>query len=254
MTRPALITTSWDDGHPLDLRLAELLCRYGATGTFYIPTHYSGIARMSRAELVTLRGMGMELGSHTRTHPRMHRLPAQAVLSELRDSKAYLEDLLGEEVRAFCYPEGKFTARLVPYIVQAGYQLARTSLAFHTSFDFDPRLMPVGLQFWRHSRHVLLRHALLEANFRGAANWIRYWGAEHRPGKLAQSMLAHVERAGGVVHLWGHSWELEKAGLWRELDETLRRFTQNGPVRFGTNSDVAKLSTHAKPELNSVYA
>ena len=31
------ITTSWDDGHPLDLRVAELLTKYGLHGTFYIP-------------------------------------------------------------------------------------------------------------------------------------------------------------------------------------------------------------------------
>ncbi len=32
-----IITTSWDDGHPLDLKLAELLQRYAIPATFYIP-------------------------------------------------------------------------------------------------------------------------------------------------------------------------------------------------------------------------
>jgi hypothetical protein len=36
MTFPCL-TTSWDDGHPLDFRVADLLSKYGLTGTFYIP-------------------------------------------------------------------------------------------------------------------------------------------------------------------------------------------------------------------------
>ena len=31
------ITTSWDDGHPLDLRVAELLSEYHLQGTFYVP-------------------------------------------------------------------------------------------------------------------------------------------------------------------------------------------------------------------------
>lgn len=30
-----IITTSWDDGHPLDLKIAELLDKYGINGTFY---------------------------------------------------------------------------------------------------------------------------------------------------------------------------------------------------------------------------
>jgi len=32
----AIITTSWDDGHPLDLKLAELLGEYDIPATFYI--------------------------------------------------------------------------------------------------------------------------------------------------------------------------------------------------------------------------
>ena len=32
-----IITTSWDDGHPLDFKLAELLNKYNLKGTFYIP-------------------------------------------------------------------------------------------------------------------------------------------------------------------------------------------------------------------------
>ena len=40
MKASALVTTSWDDGHPLDIRLAEMLARYGVLGTFYIPMHY----------------------------------------------------------------------------------------------------------------------------------------------------------------------------------------------------------------------
>jgi len=33
------ITTSWDDGHVLDMRLASLLTHYGFKGTFYISPH-----------------------------------------------------------------------------------------------------------------------------------------------------------------------------------------------------------------------
>ena len=33
----AIVTTSWDDGHPLDLKLAELLGRYHIPTTFCIP-------------------------------------------------------------------------------------------------------------------------------------------------------------------------------------------------------------------------
>ena len=31
-----IVTTSWDDGHKLDLKLAKLLKKYGVPATFYI--------------------------------------------------------------------------------------------------------------------------------------------------------------------------------------------------------------------------
>ena len=37
MSGGVTITTSWDDGHQLDLRVAELLTKYRLHGTFYIP-------------------------------------------------------------------------------------------------------------------------------------------------------------------------------------------------------------------------
>ena len=250
----AVITTSWDDGHPMDLRLAELLARYGLKGTFYIPVADPLVPRMSRAQIREVARMGMEIGSHTQTHPRIHRLEEAAVLRELRESKAYLEDLLGLEVPAFCYPEGKFSNRNLALIDQAGYKLARTTVGFRTDLGFDPRLMPVGLQFWRHSRRTLLQHALVQRNFRGAANWMRLWKGEHDPERLAESMLQHIRKAGGVLHIWGHSWELEQGGLWLALEETLKRMSASGPLFSLTNSQVADLVIQSKAPQQSVYA
>ena len=37
MNRKLVVTTSWDDGYPADLRVAELLAKHGVAGTFYVP-------------------------------------------------------------------------------------------------------------------------------------------------------------------------------------------------------------------------
>ena len=50
------ITTSWDDGHPMDLRVAELLTRSGLPGTFYVPPSNSR-PTLSTAEI---RGLSQE--------------------------------------------------------------------------------------------------------------------------------------------------------------------------------------------------
>src|SRR4051794_9293081 len=44
--------------------------------------------------------------------------------------------------------------------------------------------------------------------------------------KLVQSLLCRALERGGVFHLWGHSWELERTGQWQRLEEVLRFMSQ----------------------------
>src|SRR4051812_36730612 len=65
-----LVTTSWDDGDPGDLRLAEELAEFGLHGTFYLCREFNGRPRLSDAQIRELAAIpGVEVGSHTLTHP-----------------------------------------------------------------------------------------------------------------------------------------------------------------------------------------
>ena len=67
-----IVTTSWDDGDPADLRVAELLAARKLPGTFYIPVkghHHS--TRMNAAEMLELDGQGFEIGAHGVSHPNL---------------------------------------------------------------------------------------------------------------------------------------------------------------------------------------
>ena len=174
----ASFTSSWDDGHPLDLRVADLLVRYGTKGTFYIPSRQSGLPILSDREIRSLRGMGMEIGAHTMTHATLTSLHPDRIRQEARDGKRWLEDILGEPVGAFCFPRGKFNASACRIIEECGYQLARTTVAFRTERDFPPFQMPVSFQFVRHSRQIHVRHALKEGNWKGLCRWLSSWQAE----------------------------------------------------------------------------
>src|SRR6478752_4779892 len=93
-----LVTTSWDDGHPLDLRTAERLRYHGLTGTFYATARSSKRLRLPVTELRELAAMGVEIGSHTVTHPVLTTLDEQCIFRELDESKKILEDQLGRPV------------------------------------------------------------------------------------------------------------------------------------------------------------
>jgi peptidoglycan/xylan/chitin deacetylase (PgdA/CDA1 family) len=235
---PAVVTTSWDDGHPLDVRAAELLASYGLRGTFYVPVTYSEYPRLDNQQILALRRLGMEVGSHTMTHAELTRLDDAALRRELVDSKHYLEDLLGEPVPAFCYPRGHFNRRLCALVAEAGYQLGRTTVAFRTDYEFDPIRMPVGFQFVPHSYQIHVRHALKEGNVKGLIDWHRLWGRERDLVRLSTRMLEHVLESGGILHIWAHSWEIEEAGLWQSLEETCKFVAGCRGITPCTNSQV----------------
>lgn len=61
---------------------------------------------MSSNEVRALCSAGMELGSHTRSHPILSGLSEREAESEIEQGKADLEAILGEAVTSFAYPNG----------------------------------------------------------------------------------------------------------------------------------------------------
>jgi len=55
------IKFSFDDGCKEDIRIAELLKKYGFVGTFYIPSN----CKLTTVEIQKLDSLGMEVGGHT---------------------------------------------------------------------------------------------------------------------------------------------------------------------------------------------
>lgn len=232
-----LVTTSWDDGHSLDLRTAGLLARHGIKGTFYAPVNYNKRQVLTSSELHELRSMQMEIGSHTVSHPVLTQLRAEDIFREMRESRERLEQLLGEPVTSFCYPKGKFNATAVSLVSKAGYRLARTTVEFRQETGFDPARMPVSCQFFPQTRRVRVKHALQEGNWKGLAEWLAPLRAENDLLRLTRLLFDRVMDKGGIFHIWGHSWQLEDFGLWGKLEELLSYVARRPGVAYVSNTE-----------------
>ena len=62
---------------------------------------------LTSPEVKALRQAGMQIGAHTVSHPILARLTQAQAHQEIAGSKRYLEQLLGERVGLFAYPNGK---------------------------------------------------------------------------------------------------------------------------------------------------
>jgi glycosyltransferase involved in cell wall biosynthesis len=73
-------------------------------------------------ELVSLRDAGWEIGSHTRTHPRLTELDDAELAAELEGSRAELSERLGAPPAAIAYPYGDVDDRVAAAARAAGYR------------------------------------------------------------------------------------------------------------------------------------
>lgn len=119
-----LVILTFDDGHISNFTEAvPLLERYGFRAIFFITTDLIGRSNMvGRDHLVEMAKRGMEIGSHTVTHAIPVLLSEQQLERELVESKATLEDLLGQPVCSISSPTGFHDARMKPLARQAGYE------------------------------------------------------------------------------------------------------------------------------------
>src|SRR4029077_18107218 len=100
MKPAAYITTSWDDGHPLDLRIADMLAKYGLDGTFYVPRG----AENDTMALDQIRKLScaFEIGAHTLDHVVLTRATEEEAWRQIGGSKSWLEDVTGLPCLMFC--------------------------------------------------------------------------------------------------------------------------------------------------------
>jgi len=233
MSARTIITTSWDDGHPSDFRIAELLAKHGLRGTFYIP-QTAEHGTMTAAQVRDLSG-AFEVGGHTIHHVVLTEATDAAAEREIADCKSWLEDTTGQPCRMFCPPKGKFARRHLDMIRRAGFAGVRSVELL--SLD-SPRpsdglwLMPTTVQAYPHglgayarniARRWALRNLWLFLLHGRTTDWLR----------LAQALLIHAVHSGGVFHLWGHSWEIDASGQWGRLEEAFRLmgdFAQQTPA------------------------
>jgi peptidoglycan/xylan/chitin deacetylase (PgdA/CDA1 family) len=83
---------------------------------------------------------GVEIGSHTRTHPHLTRLSDRELDLELCESRAALEAELGRHCHFFAYPYGEEDARVRAAARSAGYEAAFALQS--DDCDLDPFALP----------------------------------------------------------------------------------------------------------------
>lgn len=188
--RTAVIT--FDDGYADNLAACEELQKRGMRASWFIVSGSVGITPrwpaegrpggrlLNASELHRMQESGMEIGSHTVNHVRLTEVDDGCMKQELVDSKARLEDILGNAVNSFAYPYGAWDERCADAVREAGYAAACTTRTGWALRDGDPYRLRRLTVFNKDSASTLARKLYLGDN---NASWLRVWG--HIGEKLA---------------------------------------------------------------------
>lgn len=150
------VVLTFDDSYDNFLHYAlPALARYRFPAMVYVPSGFIGQsaswyegetnskpAMLNRNQILELRRSGIDIGSHGVSHARLTQVDDARRRDELVRSKSELEQVLGEEVRHFCYPYGDHNATVVEAARAAGYRSAVTCVSARASRTHDPLTLP----------------------------------------------------------------------------------------------------------------
>jgi peptidoglycan/xylan/chitin deacetylase (PgdA/CDA1 family) len=126
-SKPVILT--FDDGYADFYTTAlPILRSHGFVAVSYVVSGFVGWpGYMTAAQIREADRSGMEIGSHTVSHPNLANLSAAAVRTQLVQSKDFLEQVVGHQVMSFCYPSGKYTSAIASAVAAAGFHDATTT-------------------------------------------------------------------------------------------------------------------------------
>lgn len=179
------IVTSWDDGQEKDMQLMETLLKYKMKGTFFMNRNSSMIPRLRKLE-----ANGMEVGSHSWSHPAFYNSSPKRCLDEAVEMRRFLEKELNHPVISFAFPynyqpaydmDGNYVLRSLR---QAGYWSGRATTTGENRIDSLSEPLAMRPDF----------------HFRVGANQTK---------KRLEELL---KKPGSILYIWGHSYELAGEG------------------------------------------
>jgi len=214
-------------------------------GTFYVPVRNNERPVMSATALNEIANK-YEIGCHTVNHLYLNSLGDAEANYEISECKTILQDQLGRRIDAFCYPGGKYSERDINLVKQAGFLFGRTTRLFHITPDIQPFLLDTSVQVYNHSSATLMKHCMKNTFFLPIIqNAFFYKGNRNFP-KQAEILFDKILTNGGLFHLWGHSWEIDEYGLWKDLEVVLKMLAFNQGALYLNNTEYWKTITTNK--------
>jgi len=210
------IYLSVDDGHPLDLKLAEVIAKKDLNTIFYIPIKKRGSKRMTNEEIRSLSSQ-FEIGGHTYNHVDLTKVSLKIARKEIADGKNSLEDIVGKKIKSFAFPFGHYNNQIVDLVKDLGFENCRSGriINFH-EFNNDNFLQHPNFQLYPHKLITDVEHCFKMFDYYSLFRRLEHVKLEHLD-------LFPYLSFNKKIHIWFHSKDIEDFNLWKLFTKISRR-------------------------------
>ena len=220
------LTFSFDDGVSQDVRLIEILDRYGLKATFNINSGFFGREGALVRNGVSVRHDKLsekdacavyadhEVAVHTVTHPFLPHLSDDRVIAEVERDRETLEAVFGREIVGMAYPCGgaNHDARVEALVkAHTGCRYART---IESSGDFE---LPKDLYALRPTVYYIDTDEMFQ---------------------LGERFLSLETEEPKLFYIWGHAYELDAWNFWDRFEKFCEMMSGKEDIFYGTNREV----------------
>ena len=217
------VAQCWDDGVLNDIKLTDLLRKYGAKATFNLnpALHYAkerfhsgwkykdySPGKLAWNEVTSVYE-GFDVASHTMCHCNAGMVDDKVFFAEAVMAKDILEDLFQKECTGFAWPCGKYTEKTADMLLEAGFTYGRTVETTERVSGFA---------------HPMILHS--SCHFMSPDFW---------------NAFEKAKTTDGIFYFWGHSYEMmDDAELWEEFENKLRRLAADSEVEWIPTTELVR--------------
>ena len=222
------VTLSFDDGVTQDIRLVEILNKYGLKGTFNLNSARLGsegdiwktdkgdvVRAMLKSEQVAQLYAGHEVAVHTLTHPNLTTLEDKEVIRQVDEDRKALSALCGYPVVGMAYPCGGVNNdERVAALIKNNTPIA-FSRTITSTYTFE--LQKENLLRFNPTLHFL----------------------DARTKETIEKFLNLQTDEPQLLYIWGHSYELDyEESRWQRFENLCKMLAGREDVFYGTNKEV----------------
>lgn len=221
------ITFSYDDGVTQDIRLINLLNKYGLKCTFNINSELLGKKGILSREGLPVSHYkihpedfknvyaGHEVAVHTLTHPNLTGLDEKEIIRQVEEDRKNLEGLVGYDIVGMAYPCGGVNNddRVAGIIKENTKIKYCRTITCNDSFEVQENLYRFNPTAFHLDFDKLM--------------------------KLGSEFIKLQPEKPQIFYIWGHSYEMDfESENWVKLEEFFKLISQKDDIFYGTNSEV----------------